>query len=411
MMQKFRRLFNSELLLGYAVVGGLVYTNLGELKLMWKYYRNQFHLKDEIKMSYKRTMQDAEEHAIKEADATSRMLNCSTVNEVLDSLRTGDMIFMRYNESKLSWPNRCRLSLARWLSKSIYYDDVGIAYKYNGKTYVIVIPPMKLYPMDNATMPPVATHKADDAMVFVNSDVLLSTLSLDVMSVKRLICDPSRREVLQNVMKQAFDNSKEFQRSALVHYLINFWSGEKSNEANLFNYIQCQQLLRDNKLMELGNTQDVRHPNNGIAYNPSLVSRNRGDTVEGNASENQGTRHSPIEHSKEAPSDVNRMCKQLVEAFKKYGTSSVQQKKRTGGTLSFTTHVYIKAGIIPEFCRLDTMKLEELFNVDCLPDESRQDNVQPRLSQHLNVFNEYLCRARFNNLKELSDIDMLWNKH
>lgn len=343
-----------------------------------------------------------------------RAMHYPNTNEAFNSLRTGDLIFLRYDIEKLPWSMRCKLSAIRRLSRNKYYDDLGMAYNHHNKTYVVFKPSFSV----------TANHEKEDmisilnrkkncyGIVVMDGQQLIKSFLPEVITVKRLVCDESRRKHLETAIKLVCDQSKLSTRSNIAN-ILQGWREYLSPDRNkLFTYIQCSQLLKDSQPRFKPSTYTDAQLNNEIIdvgysrKHDQGKGEDRGDNI------NQRKLIGDIYGINTKYDDVmqmRRVCTSVVNKFDEHSHAIMPMNLNAYGTTSLVACVYTQAGIVSGKCKLDSLDIHHLLKVDCLPSNSRQDVVSSCLSDPFHIYNGSIYRTRFENMKELSDVNLLWN--
>ncbi|KAK1939465.1 hypothetical protein X943_000240 [Babesia divergens] len=391
MAYKPLNMLSRECLLGYAVIGGFIYTNGGEWQHLCRHYFNMLVVKNDQGVSRSREFRErCKKYRVEKPGLGDRAMHYPNTNEAFNSLRTGDLIFLRYDIEKLPWAMRCKLSAIRRLSRNKYYDDLGMAYNHHNKTY----------------------EKNCYGIVVMDGQQLIKSFLPEVITVKRLVCDESRRKHLETAIKLVCDQPKLSTRSNIAN-ILQGWREYLSPDGNkLFTYIQCSQLLKDSQPRFKPSTYTGAQLNNEIIEVGYSRKHDQGKGEDRGDNINQRKLIGDIYGINTKYDDVmqmRRVCTSVVNKFDEHSHAIMPMNLNVYGTTSLVACVYTQAGIVSGKCKLDSLDIHHLLKVDCLPSNARQDVVSSRLSDPFHIYNGSIYRTMFENMKELSDVNLLWN--
>ncbi|GIX65495.1 methyl-accepting chemotaxis, putative [Babesia caballi] len=413
MLRKLRMLVSRDYLLGFAVVGGFLYTNRNELHHLWRHYRNALKSKKDSEDAHnKGKYSHGGRRKLQNLDVEDCTKYYPTFAEAVESLCTGDLVFIRYNGETLQWYNRYRITAARWLSKNRFYDDVAVVYKGQGKTYLVFMPSvtmdMKAEPL-GAIIPGIRNLRKKCVALEVQQ--MVKHFVPDMITVKRLVCDERIRATVSESIKVACEESRRSIRSNVVDVLRSWRDPAALYGRTFSNYMQCTQFAREYELIErsylpygsqertassASQVKDTHQDDKALPGN-LVPNRHRGGTT--------GTRFEARDIE-----DMRKMCESVTEEYEKNTEESLCLPKRLCGATHLIVRVYARSGLITDGGGFGEFQIQELFNVDFLPVNSRQGVVIPRLSEPFHLFNGSLYKTRFQNLKEWSNIEVLENR-
>ncbi|ORM40254.1 uncharacterized protein BXIN_2077 [Babesia sp. Xinjiang] len=333
------------------------------------------------------------------------------ISEAFGSLRTGDLVFVRYNIEKLKWMDRYKIVAARCLSKNRFYEDVGIVYNYRGKTQVIMLPSLKLDLNDgiaNDTLTLGANTRKRYAIF--EPQRLIEDLVPDMVTVRRLICDDARRGDLEKVIERLGGASIFTKSSNIMEVVGSLWEPKPFTGKAYSEYRQCLQLTKGYELM-MQLEFDAVDLNEGTQNYNNARGANHAGKVRTNTMRHPRSerKSSDIISTADGIEQAHRSCKGFMEGFERSKRQGPMYKRIFNGT-HFVTHIYSLSGFIPESEAFSTLDIGQLFDFDFLPSNASQGRTTPRLSEPFHIFNGKLHTNMFENLKECTNVDVLGNR-
>eukprot|EP00371_Babesia_bovis_P002057 XP_001610704.1 hypothetical protein [Babesia bovis T2Bo] len=326
------------------------------------------------------------------------------MKETIESLRTGDLIFIRYNQEKLNLVSRYKIAAIRALSRGKIYDEVGIVCRNQGMNYVIFLPSCNLNLVNDGMcniVPDLTNEKSH--CVLIDANQLIKQLVPDMVTVKRLICDEAKRKDIVEAMQKLVNAPNLPKRSFFTELIRNWRKGKNKRKLDFAEYRQCLQITKSydvfNQLYKIQLDENILadndKPGKGNIYYESKTHK----FADNNGSKTKFTNES------DDMERIQKPCKDIIEEFQKINKKKQKIDSNYTGA-SFIIRLYALSGLMLTSGLLNEMEIDELFALNFLPCDAKE-TIVPRLSQPFQVFDGAHYRSTFENLKRWSNSDVL----
>ncbi|GFE53986.1 glucosyltransferase, putative [Babesia ovis] len=244
--------------------------------------------------------------------------------------------------------------------------------------------------------------------VILEAQELVKHFVPDMITVKRLICDETKRKDLEEAVKRVCEVTHLPIRSTLID-IIKSWKRRSHNGNAFAEYRQCVQLIKGYEIMKQVEGNAVERDDVRQTMQAENSDHGEKETV---SSFNQNVPQWDKTNRRftgDGIEEVHKVCKGIMEEFER-GKGKGFAPKRLCTATTFVTRVYSLSGFMPKTTEFDKLQIGELLELDFLPSHANQEVIRPRLSEPFNIFNGNHYRMMFRNLKELSNVKVLSNR-
>ncbi|EAN31030.1 hypothetical protein TpMuguga_03g00295 [Theileria parva strain Muguga] len=336
------------------------------------------------------------------------------------SLRTGDLIFIKYNLDKLSFFNKYKLLLLRNLSIKRIFDDIGLVYSNDKNVYILLMPTVGIRNRSNITE--LGISDRGRGVFAIELDDFLKENRPDLVSVRRLICSNTTRNNLIKSLKSTITELKHGVNSG-IYSLVTNWLGNVSYYSDRreefikaltlsddLNYtiqllINTTKQLFDTLSRNLGHdlgTIDTRGGEKFEKANTSYSSEIIDSLIDVEEKLNQYEAHLQ---------KYNNIIKNYTQSSKinKLKINNVNLKKYILGEMDLVNKIYSKTNLLPKNGL--NFSMNNFFGMDSLYNGTGESEADLRLSSPFNVYTGSVNKIRFQNLKYPQIQDILDYKH
>lgn len=335
-------------------------------------------------------------------------------------MRTGDLIFIKYNLDKLSFFNKYKLLLLRNLSIKRIFDDIGLVYSNDKNVYILLMPTVGIRNRSNITE--LGISDRGRGVFAIELDDFLKENRPDLVSVRRLICSNTTRNNLIKSLKSTITELKHGVNSG-IYSLVTNWLGNVSYYSDRreefikaltlsddLNYtiqllINTTKQLFDTLSRNLGHdlgTIDTRGGEKFEKANTSYSSEIIDSLIDVEEKLNQYEAHLQ---------KYNNIIKNYTQSSKinKLKINNVNLKKYILGEMDLVNKIYSKTNLLPKNGL--NFSMNNFFGMDSLYNGTGESEADLRLSSPFNVYTGSVNKIRFQNLKYPQIQDILDYKH